>query len=208
MNNLSQQAVDYALSNNWELAVETNLEILDLEPNNIAALNRLARAYTELGQKDSAESVYQKVLSLDKYNSVALKNLRVLPHQKVSCVANPLSREDFIEESGLTKTVFLIKVASRELLLSLCCKEIFYLTPKSRLISVTSADGTYIGSFPDDLSLRLKWLLTHGYSYTVCLKNASDNSVCVFLRELKRPTRKTALPSFSKALKIPVKSSK
>ncbi|OGD75495.1 hypothetical protein A2228_01910 [Candidatus Collierbacteria bacterium RIFOXYA2_FULL_46_10] len=208
MNNLSQQAVDYALSNNWELAVETNLEILDLEPNNIAALNRLARAYTELGQKDSAESVYQKVLSLDKYNSVALKNLRVLPHQKVSCTANPLSREDFIEESGLTKTVFLIKVASRELLLSLCCKEIFYLTPKSRLISVTSADGTYIGSFPDDLSLRLKWLLTHGYSYTVCLKNASDNSVCVFLRELKRPTRKTALPSFSKALKIPVKSSK
>jgi len=147
-------------------------------------------------------------LSLDKYNSVALKNLRVLPHQKVSCTANPLSREDFIEESGLTKTVFLIKVASRELLLSLCCKEIFYLTPKSRLISVTSADGTYIGSFPDDLSLRLKWLLTHGYSYTVCLKNASDNSVCVFLRELKRPTRKTALPSFSKALKIPVKSSK
>ncbi len=208
MNTLHQVAVAYALSSEWELAVEANLEILDSDPHNIAALNRLGRAYTELGQKDAAKTVYQKVLELDKYNSVATRNLRLLPHQKVSSLIPTLTKEDFIEIAGLTKTTSLVKVASRDILLSLCCKETLQLVPKSRLMSVTTGHGTYVGCLPDDLSLRIKSLQTSGYHFSLCLKNATDNTVHVFIRETKRPPKNTALPSFSHALRIPVKNHK
>jgi tetratricopeptide (TPR) repeat protein len=191
-------AIQAALEANWELAVELNLNILDEDVNNIAALNRLARAYTELGQKDAAKTVYQKVLTLDKYNAVALKNLKVLPHQKISIGEVTRSREDFIEEPGKTKAVNLIKVADRDILLSLECKQTLALTPRARLIAVTTTDKVTIGYLPDDLSLKLKKLLGRGYEYAVCLKGASDNTATIFVRETKRPRGKTATASFLK----------
>jgi tetratricopeptide (TPR) repeat protein len=191
-------AIQAALEANWELAVELNLGILDEDEHNIAALNRLARAYTELGQKDAAKTVYQKVLSLDKYNAVALKNLKVLPHQKITSGDIVRSREDFIEEPGKTKAVNLIKVADRALLLSLECKQTLSLVPRARLIAVTTADRLTIGYLPDDLSLKLKKLLAHGYEYAVCLKSASDNTATIFVREIKRPRSKNATASFLK----------
>ncbi|MFH2019359.1 MAG: tetratricopeptide repeat protein, partial [bacterium] len=75
MKNLHTQAISSSLNSDWEIAIELNSLILKDEPNNIAALNRLARAYTELNQKESAKTVYNKVLTLDKYNQIALKNL-------------------------------------------------------------------------------------------------------------------------------------
>lgn len=207
MHNKAHQAVLYALENNWELAVEANLEILDTDPTNIAALNRLGRAYMELGQKDAAKTVYQKVLELDKYNSVALKNLRLLPHQKSNQVSAALADEDFIEETGLTKCAILVKVANREVLLGLDCKQLLQLAPKAKLVSVTTVSGLYVGCLPDDLSARISHLQKTGYGFSVCLKNASDNSACVFLREIKRPAKAYALPSFSHALKVGVNHS-
>lgn len=205
MYNKHQQAVQYALTGNWELAVEQNLAILDELPNNLASLNRLARAYTELGQKDAAKTVYHKVLEIDKYNPIALKNLKLLPHQKAGADSQDISKEDFIEEQGLTKTVQLIKVADRATLLSLVCKQLFKLTPRARLMAVSTLENVYIGCLPDDLSLKLKALLTRGYAYTLCLKTASDNAVSIFIREIKRPQHGHALATFSKAIFIPVK---
>lgn len=207
MYNKHQQAVQYALTGNWELAVEQNLAILDELPNNLAALNRLGRAYTELDQKDAAKIVYQKVLEIDKYNAIALKNLKLLPHQKIGLNSQHISQEDFIEELGLTKTTQLIKVANRATLLSLVCKQLLQLTPRSRLIAILTLENVYIGCLPDDLSLKLKSLIGRGYSYTVCLKNASDNTASIFIRETKRPGNPRSLSSFSKAMPLPVKKS-
>lgn len=202
MYNKHQEAIHYALEGNWELAVEVNLVILDEDQDNVAALNRLGRAYTELGQKDAAKTVYQKVLEVDKYNSIALKNIKLLPHQKIGSDGIIFSKEDFIEELGLTKTTSLIKVADRETLLSLVCKQLLQLTPRGRLIGVTTMDNLYIGCLPDDLSLRLQILENKGYVYTVCLKSATDNAVSIFLRETKRPTKTGASATFSKAMLI------
>ena len=208
MYNKHQEAIQHALDGNWELAVELNLAILDEVPENIAALNRLGRAYTELGQKDAAKTVYQKVLEIDKYNSIALKNIKLLPHQKGGTDGIAISKEDFIEELGLTKTTQLIKVAGRETLLSLVCKQLLKLTPHGRLVGVTTMENLYVGCLPDDLSLKLKNLEAKGYIYTVCLKNASDNTASIFLRETKRPLKAGSLATFSKAMLIPVKKTK
>ncbi len=202
MHEIHDKAIQAALHGDWENAVELNLEILETSPNNIAALNRLGKAYTELGQKEAAGDAYQQVLKIDKYDSIATKNLKLLPHQKNGTATIQLADEDFIELPGLTKSSLLIKVASRDVLLSLTCKQQLQFVPRTRLIAVTTEDNTCIGCLPDDLSLRLKSLLKTGYTYNVCLKGASDNTATIFIRETKRPKRPTAGPTFSRAAQI------
>lgn len=192
-------AVKSALSGDWESAVELNLEILADNPTSIAALNRLGRAYTELGQKEAAQDAYTRVLKIDKYDAIATKNLKLLPHQRGSTTSATLASEEFIELPGLTKSSPLIKLASRDILLSLVCKQQLYLTPRARLVSVTTQTGTAIGCLPDDLSARIQRYLKSGYLYSACLKGASDNSATIFIRELKRPKRPSATPTFARA---------
>lgn len=198
MHQLQDKAIKSALGGDWEAAVEYNLEILSESPQNITALNRLGRAYTELGQKEAAKDAYEQVLKLDKYDTIASKNLKLLPHQKNNLASVELAEEDFIELPGLTKSTGLIKVASRDILLSLVCKQKLVLTPRTRLIAVCTEDKTCIGCLPDDLSLKLQGLIKSGYTYTACLKGASDNTATIFIREVKRPKRVTASPTFSR----------
>lgn len=189
MREKNEQAIQAALSGDWELAIELNAEILAESPNDLAALNRLARAYTEMGQKDEAKIMYQRVLAIDKYNPIATKNLKVLPHQKNGAAEAATVDEDFIEAPGLTKSIALVKVASRDILLALGCKQKLSLSPRTHLMSVVTEDKVYVGSLPDDLSLKLKTLLKRGYTYSACVKGTTDNTVSIFLRELKRPNR-------------------
>lgn len=195
MSNLQKQAIQASLENNWEIAIDLNNSILEETPNDLAALNRLAKAYTELGQKESAKTVYQKVLKIDKYNPIATKNLRLLPDKNGNSDIIT-SKEDFVEEMGITKSVSLVKTASKDVLASLCCKQSLMLAPRSRLIAVNAGKNTYIGCLPDDLSLKLKKKITAGYKYSVCLKSSTDSMAVVFIREIKRPNRITASPTF------------
>jgi len=198
MHELHDKAIKAALKGDWELAVEYNLEILNDSPENIGALNRLGRAYTELGQKEAAKEAYEQVLKLDKYDTIASKNLKLLPHQKNNLASVGLSDEDFIELPGITKSTSLIKVANRDILLSLTCKQKLNLLPKTRLVAVMTEDNICIGCLPDDLSLKLKELLKNGYTYSACLKGASDNTATIFIRELKRSKKGTSTASFSR----------
>lgn len=202
MKNLHTQAIASSLNSDWEIAIELNSLILKDEPNNIAALNRLARAYTELNQKESAKTVYNKVLALDKYNQIALKNLKLLPNKNTASDIC-LSSEDFIDESGLTKTVQLIKIADKNTLLSVTCKQTLSFVPRSRLIAINTLEGSYLGCLPDDLSLKLNKYLKSGYKYSVCLKSATEGSVHIFIRETKRPNRPTAGATFARFIKLP-----
>lgn len=191
---LATKAVQSALACNWESAIETNLAILAHNSNDIQALNRLAKAYMELGQKDDAKHIYQKVLELDKYNAVALKNLQRLPQKQQT--ADRIADEDFLEEPGRTKSVKLIKIADRQILAELYTKQPVNITPKVRLVSVLTTKGKYIGSLPDDLSVKISKLLKIGCEYTACLKSVSDKEIVVFLREIKRSKRLKGMASF------------
>jgi len=199
MHDLQDKAIKTALRGDWEVAVEINLEILADDPQNITALNRLGRAYTELGQKEAAKDAYEQVLKIDKYDTIATKNLKLLPHQKNNMSTVTLAEEDFIELPGITKSTMLIKVASRDILLSLVCKQRLTLIPKTRLIAIYTDDKICIGCLPDDLSLKLLGLIKSGYDYTACLKGARDNTATIFIREIKRPKRPSAGATFSRS---------
>ena len=49
LNKLSQQSIEAAINGQWQKAVDSNLEVLDKSPENTEALNRLGKAYMELG---------------------------------------------------------------------------------------------------------------------------------------------------------------
>ena len=64
---LQNQAIHAALSANWEEAVKLNQQIIGIEPKNTDALNRLARAFFELGNNSSSKKYYEEVCLLEQH---------------------------------------------------------------------------------------------------------------------------------------------
>ena len=71
----SNHAIQATLKGNWDEAIKLNKSLLDENPKDVEALNRMGLAYTILGKGKSAKTTYQKVLEIDPLNSIAIKNL-------------------------------------------------------------------------------------------------------------------------------------
>ena len=59
----------------WDEAVQINLHILELFPDDIQARNRLGKAYSELGRYDEAVATYEQNLQRQPSNNIARKRL-------------------------------------------------------------------------------------------------------------------------------------
>jgi tetratricopeptide (TPR) repeat protein len=81
---LEKQAVKAAVSSDWNLAREINLQILELEPKDIDAKVRLGKAYLELRDYTKAKKCLKEVLAIDPINTVAQKNLQLAKEEKHS----------------------------------------------------------------------------------------------------------------------------
>jgi len=110
-------AIDQALASQWEEAVTTNRNILNIFPNDAEAYNRLGKALSELGRYSEARQAYNQTLKYSPNNTIAKKNLDRLSLLQEEPVTTPagLERIDprlFIEETGKTGTTDLIIIAS------------------------------------------------------------------------------------------------
>lgn len=191
----------------WDQAVKLNQKILKLEPKNTAALNRLARAFWEKGNLASARKIYRQVLSIDRYNPIASKNLKRLADQKKAPPQKVAKKKAegalnaqgtiFLEEPGKTKIVKLVRLASPAVLSGLDSTDKVLLAPKKHTISVTSPDGTYLGTMPDDLSHRLLRFIKGGNQYQAFVKAVDRQHLEIFIRETKRAAKFAHSPSFS-----------
>jgi len=74
---LSRQAIDSALSKDWESAVGHNKQILERDPNDKNAKIRLGRAYIKQGMFTEAKKIFKEILEKDPINNIALKNLKL-----------------------------------------------------------------------------------------------------------------------------------
>lgn len=197
---LNQAAIHASLTQQWAAAIDLNLHIVQLDPTNISALNRLAKAYEETGEIDKALKSYNKVIKIDKYNRIALNNIARLQNLKKSphkASSGQSSNFSFIEEPGKTKTVFLTKLASNQTLSNLRTSQLIHLKTSKRRISASTQDGTFVGYLPDDLSTHLTRLIKLGNVYEAAIKNATKEGIEIFIRETKRSSRLKGLPSFS-----------
>ena len=84
---LTRDAIDLALKGEWERATDVNRAILELFADEVEAMNRLGKAYMELGKYDDARNVLGNVARIAPYNNIAKKNLARLENPG----SNPVS---------------------------------------------------------------------------------------------------------------------
>lgn len=190
---LQKQAIQAALSCEWEKALKLNEQLLDLDGNNPDCLNRLAKAYTELGKYSQAKKIYDQVLEIDPYNTIAQKNLKKVTAFKKgdgvipgNHIPNIISASCFLEEPGLTKIVNLIKVAEPQRLLTLSAGQLVDLVVKSRGITVIDAYNQYLGVLPDDIAFHMQKLIKGGNKYQCFIKSIKANALSILIREIFR----------------------
>lgn len=191
---IQQQAILAAKNNNWEQAVEFNQMLVDQNPKDLGAWNRLGMAYVQLENTAKAKSSFKEVLKIDKSNNLAQKHLeRLAQNQKMATPA--FTRNQFIEEPGKTKTIELHRLASKDVLESLSVGTNCDLLPKNRYISVM-VGSQYVGALPEDLSFRLTKLIKRGNKYSCHLRSLSNSHVTVFVKETTRSKRNQFINSF------------
>ncbi|OGM15346.1 hypothetical protein A2V56_03290 [Candidatus Woesebacteria bacterium RBG_19FT_COMBO_42_9] len=195
---LAQKAISSALSGFWKEAREINKKILRETPKDIDALNRLARAYAELGEITKARSTAEKVLKIDPFNTIAEKSLRKWKGFKKGETqkGSILPAQLFLEEAGRTKIVSLLNIADEKVLAKLDAGDEVSINPRSHRISVLTGEGKYIGRLPDDLSARLRKLINYGYQYKIVVKSIEEHDVSIFIKEVGRPKEFEDLNSF------------
>ncbi len=203
MSNLAHDAIQEALKRNFQKAIELNRAILKETPHDIEALNRLAFACLETGQIKEARQIYNKVLSLNRFNPIALKNLKRLSlfkGRKASPITNNSQNANFqglfVEEIGKTKIAALIHLAEAKIISMLHPTNQVLLVPRRRGIAVTTVEEVYIGALPDDIAKRLYTLIKGGNKYEAYIKSVDKNSVSIFIRELHRQPKFKNQPSF------------
>lgn len=199
-NNPSFTAIQAALDNDWEKAVELNLSIIKNQPEDIEALLRLAKAYESLGEIKKAQRTYRKVKKIDKFNPIAKRELIKI---REGAKANEGKKQTsvikvglFLEEPGKTKTISLIRLAPPEILLSLDIAEEVKLALGKRSITVRDKQNSYLGRLPDDISQRLITLIKKGNQYLVVVKSAEPKMLQIFIKEIKRSSKNANIPSF------------
>ena len=138
--------------------------------------------------------MFQEVIKLDKANIIAKKHLQKLQHnQKI--IAPTFTRQHFIEEPGKTTTVELHRLAGKNVLEKVSVGQECTLKLKNRFISI-SADDTYVGALPEDLSFRLSKLMTKGNTYSCFIRSVSATGIIVHLREQLRAPENKDIHSF------------
>ena len=180
--NLENTAITAAKKGDWAQAITVNQEILDSSPQSIPALNRLGFAYLQLGKLRQAESTFKEVLTLEKHNLIAQKQLENIKNKTIT--TPQFQAQNFVEEPSKSKIIALNRLASKQVLLSLHVGQELVLRPKNRFISIVTLYKIYIGSMPEDISLRLSQLISTGNRYLCQLHSSSGNSCNVFVREV------------------------
>ena len=181
ISNLETQAVTAAKKGDWQAAIDYNDQILQTQPDNIGALNRAGFAYLQMKNFTQARDHFEKVLSLEKNNPIATKQLQNIRSQTV---ATPqFGSIDFVEEPSKSKIIGLLRLADKHVLEGLSIGQELQLHPKGRFITIETTDKRYLGSLPEDISLRLSKLIERGNRYLCQVHSASSKHVRVFIKE-------------------------
>lgn len=197
---LIDSAIEAALRQEWQKAIDINLKILEQSPYHSPTLNRLAKAYQHCGQIDNAIKTYEQALEFNRFNDIARKNLLKLKKQTGSPVSNGIGGIidcDFVEEPGKTKTVSLLRLGPADLLSGLQPGQVVKLQLKGHFIMVESEAGEHIGVLPDDLCFTLRDLIKAGNEYHTVIRSVQPREVKVFIKETKRSDGYRFNPSFS-----------
>jgi tetratricopeptide (TPR) repeat protein len=204
---LKNQAIQTALEGNWINAITINKSLVKENPVDVDALNRLSFAYTIIGKLKEAKSTYQKVLSIDPLNPIALRNLNKLKDKGFNAAGNGSSNthlnNNFLEEPGRTKIIELVNIAQPKFVEALRTGQSVELSIKRLKIFVLE-QGQYIGVLPDDIARRLIKFIKGGCSYSAYIKSSNPHKVTIFIKEVKKTTKFKDQASFTSTSETPL----
>ncbi|CAN5290750.1 hypothetical protein BH10PAT1_BH10PAT1_2360 [soil metagenome] len=185
---LAQEAINAALSSAWKQAVILNLKIIKLNPKDVDALNRIAKAHAECGEINKANAATQKVLKIDPANTIAIKAIQKWKDYKSdgNISSTIISANSFIEEPTRTRIVKLINLGETNNINNLDCGDALKMSGHIHRVNVYTKDEKYIGRFPDDIAAKFISLIKLGGTYEVLVKSSSKTHVEVFVRALTR----------------------
>jgi len=194
------EAIELALANRWVEAVQVNRGIMDRFGPDEDTLNRLGKAYTELGQRDEAVEAYKGTLKLNPVNPIAVKNLSKLQALRGGQPA-PTSRakvdvDAFIEETGKTSLTALHVHAEGDPCTKVAGGDPVKLMVAGDTMNVETARGIYLGHLEHALGRRLIKFLEGGNKYSGAVATCEGGAVKIILRETYQDPKFFGRPSF------------
>ncbi len=192
---LKQLAVLAAKQADWQKAIDLNQAILEKEPTDVGAFNRLGVSFLQLKQVADARKAFKAAIALDKFNTIAKKNLEKLKQNDNANQTLTFSKQQFIEESGKTKVIELHRLAGKQVLEVLSVGTQCQFICKKRFISI-EANGIYVGALPEDISFRLAKLIQNGNQYECYIRSVSTSTCSVYVREVLRSAANHDVSSF------------
>ena len=181
-------AIQQALSSQWEEAVITNKNILNLFPAEPDAYNRLGKALSELGQYTEAHQAYSQTLKYSPNNTIAKKNLdrlSLLQEEPVQIHtgAERIDPRLFIEETGKTGMTELISIAPTSVLAKVGVGDKVQLHVSGHTLLVRNAAGDDIGQIEPRLANRLINFMEGGNRYAAAILAMENGQVRLIIRE-------------------------
>lgn len=199
----SKQAITLAIQGRWREAIAANGSIIESFPNDVEAYNRLGKAYMELGEYEKAREAYNKSLGLDRYNSIARRNMQRLAQLGSGGAVVSAENENrkvtpqhFIEETGKAGIVSLYNLTSPEVLARVMSGDRVNLKVDGQRLIAESGDGEYLGQVDSKQGQRLIRMIKGGNKYEGAIVNSEDNAVSVIIREVYRDPSQAGQPSF------------
>ena len=189
---LSKQAIDLALRGEWQRATEVNQALLALYPDDMDSMNRLGKAFMELGDFGRSREVLSSVVEKAPYNTIAQKNLNRLNQMEVTPSSGRQTRISgsvsnlFIAESGKSGTTVLQKAARAEFLASIAPGDPVTLEVRNQSILAFVRENEYLGQVEPKLALRLARLIGGGNRYEAAVVGLNDRGISLIIRETYR----------------------
>ena len=185
---LTEVAIGLATRGEWEAAVTTNREILELG-GDTDAFNRLGKALAELGRHAEALEAYQGALARDATNRIAERNvgrLQVIAGGEGTAVGDgkqeKASASHFIEEMGKTGHARLINLLPAQQIASLSAGDAVELLLDGALL-LAKVGEVEIGQVEPRIGARLAKLMKGGNRYDAAITTVDRDEVRVIIHE-------------------------
>lgn len=188
---VQQQAQQLAMNGEWEAAIALNREILEATPNDVQALNRLGKAFSELGRYSESYASYHQSITIDPANQIARRNLqRLEPLKNLEADGSVTERRHtqarqtmFIEEIGKTRVTEVLGLADNTTLARMASGDQVELRIEGKQVIVYSEDGLRLGNLEPRLAQRLIGLIDGGNRYSAAVTVVEPGLLRVIIRE-------------------------
>ena len=204
LRSLAEKAIALALRNKWAEAVEVNEKILESMPDDVDALNRLAKADLEIGMLDDAREALKRVISIAPNNIIARRNAERLarteaegaPQNAAAPSTTTFYLDIFMEEAGKSTTTTLVETGGSSVFQRLTGGEQVELVVDGPRLTVRSRRDDYLGRVPPRLAKRILLLMAGGNIYGAAVLHFGGEEVRVIIREVYQDASQAGKPSF------------